>query len=704
MKTLSIHPTVALHILLGGTAIFAVCGMASVASAQATTNHTIRVVCYNLMADIDGFTTPLAGLIAPYGGGGFTETSSGTVTNGGVLEGIGEENVGPDPAQPIDILALEETTSNPTTVQPIVNALNTFYSLSNPGASNMYAMSAYQATEEEGLVTNGNGPNAMVYNTTTVQLVASVPVDPPGGTNQLGSTSGEYREVMRYEFAAAGVTVTPSNVFYVYVSHYKAQTNAVDQTDRAGEAAIIRNDEANHLPATARVIYLGDYNISTSGELSYQLILSNKAPNGIQQGQGLDLLNLSAATNIDWSTNSLLSVKSETATKLEWRFDIQIMTSNIYYGVPGGLAYVPGTYHIFGNNGTTPYLDSVDGGSDTALNSDLAPGSTISASQLYKDLTGASDHLPMVADYTIPVPVAPPTASFTATPTNGVAPLTVNFTDTSSNSPTSWAWTFGDTGTSTSRNPSHTYTTPGTYTVRLIASNGGGSGTNTAVNYITALTPPPTAGFMAVPTSGPAPLSVNFTDTSTGSVTGWAWAFGDGNVSISQNPTDIYVTPGTYTVQEIVSGLGGPGTDTVANLISVYDPFVWWQLNYFSCTNCPQAQAGADPYGKGINNTNQFLLGLNPTNPASVFQIDSLVTQGSNSRDVLVTWTTVGGITNVVQATAGTVDGSGSYATNFFDLSPQVIIQGTSGQITNYLDASGATNSPARYYRIRFQQ
>jgi hypothetical protein len=33
-----------------------------------------------------------------------------------------------------------------------------------------------------------------------------------------------------------------------------------------------------------------------------------------------------------------------------------------------------------------------------------------------------------------------------------------------------------------------------------------------------------------------------------------------------------------------------------------------------------------------------------------------------------------------------------------------MIIQGAGGQITNYLDASGATNSPARYYRIRFQQ
>ncbi|HUJ73193.1 MAG TPA: hypothetical protein VLZ30_13210, partial [Verrucomicrobiae bacterium] len=274
IKYISPQPVATPRLILGCAVFFTVCGIAAVASAQATTNRTIRVVCYNIMDDIDGFTTPLAGLIAPFGGGSFTESSSGTVTNGGVLEGIGEENVGPDPAQPIDILALEETTSNTNTVQPIVNGLNTFYSLSNPAASNMYAMSAYQATEQGGIITNGNGPNAMVYNTTTVQLVASVPVDPVGGTSQLGSPSGEYREVMRYEFAPAGLTVTSSNVFYIYVSHYKAKTTPTDQNDRTGEATIIRNDEANHLPANARVIYLGDYNVSTSGELSYQIILS----------------------------------------------------------------------------------------------------------------------------------------------------------------------------------------------------------------------------------------------------------------------------------------------------------------------------------------------------------------------------------------------------------------------------------------------
>lgn len=75
--------------------------------------------------------------------------------------------------------------------------------------------------------------------------------------------------------------------------------------------------------------------------------------------------------------------------------------------------------------------------------------------------------------------VTPPTASFTASPTNGAAPLGVSFTDTSTGTPTSWNWAFGDSHTSTAQNPANTYLNPGAYTAQLIASNAGGSSTNT---------------------------------------------------------------------------------------------------------------------------------------------------------------------------------------------------------------------------------
>jgi len=55
------------------------------------------------------------------------------------------------------------------------------------------------------------------------------------------------------------------------------------------------------------------------------------------------------------------------------------------------------------------------------------------------------------------------------------------------------------------------------------------------------------ADFIARPTSGPAPLTVEFSDLSTGNPSGWSWDFGDGKNSNEVNPSHIYYE-GTYTV------------------------------------------------------------------------------------------------------------------------------------------------------------
>ena len=167
----------------------------------------------------------------------------------------------------------------------------------------------------------------------------------------------------------------------------------------------------------------------------------------------------------------------------------------------------------------------------------------------------------------IPVPSTAPVANLTATPTNGVAPLGVTFTDTSTGG-TNWSWTFGDGGTTNLATNSvfYTYNTPGVYSVTDIVSGPGGSGTDTVANYITVLTPPPVASFTASPTNGAAPLNVGFTDQSSGSVTGWAWAFGDGNTSTNQNPSDIYTKSGHVYRAGDRDRQWWFSTDTVANV------------------------------------------------------------------------------------------------------------------------------------------
>ncbi len=78
--------------------------------------------------------------------------------------------------------------------------------------------------------------------------------------------------------------------------------------------------------------------------------------------------------------------------------------------------------------------------------------------------------------------------------------------------------------------------------------------------------------FTATPVSGPAPLTVQFTDQSIlGSepIDAWDWDFGDGATSDEQNPKHLYTAPGTYTVTLTVTTPAGSTTCTQAHSIHV---------------------------------------------------------------------------------------------------------------------------------------
>jgi PKD repeat protein len=166
-------------------------------------------------------------------------------------------------------------------------------------------------------------------------------------------------------------------------------------------------------------------------------------------------------------------------------------------------------------------------------------------------------------------------AAFSGSPTSGMAPLTVLFVNLSS---TGWCfeWSFGDGGYSDSSFPyvQHTYTQAGVYTVSLLAMDSiYGCDTATRTNYITVTAPPPpVARFSGHPTSGTAPLTVTFTDSSTNSPTAWWWTFGDGGVSTSRNPSHTYTAVGTYTVALTATNAGGFNTMTRTNYISALVP------------------------------------------------------------------------------------------------------------------------------------
>jgi len=96
----------------------------------------------------------------------------------------------------------------------------------------------------------------------------------------------------------------------------------------------------------------------------------------------------------------------------------------------------------------------------------------------------------------------------------------------------------------------------------------------TGVNFGNRQVLPPTADFTAAPTSGYAPLTVQFTDTSTGNPAQWQWDVNnDGVVDYTvQNPTHTYSSPGTYSVRLTVSNPGGSDTLIKTGYITVNAP------------------------------------------------------------------------------------------------------------------------------------
>jgi PKD repeat protein len=83
----------------------------------------------------------------------------------------------------------------------------------------------------------------------------------------------------------------------------------------------------------------------------------------------------------------------------------------------------------------------------------------------------------------------------------------------------------------------------------------------------------PDADFSADQTTGTAPLTVAFTDTSTWSPTAWSWDFGDGSpLAAVENPTHQYTQAGTFTVRLTAANGAGPDTEQKVGYIHVDAP------------------------------------------------------------------------------------------------------------------------------------
>jgi len=173
-----------------------------------------------------------------------------------------------------------------------------------------------------------------------------------------------------------------------------------------------------------------------------------------------------------------------------------------------------------------------------------------------------------------------PILSVTNSPTAGAVPLTVQFTSPSvesfGNTVTNWNWAFGDGGTSTAQNPSHTYTTTGSFTPGLTAYSTHSSAALAVTGLGTITVTNPALNVSTIPSTGLAPLTVQFASPSVDSggntVTNWNWSFGDGGTSREQNPVHVYRTVGSYSPGLVAESTHGASALPVMGLgaINVY--------------------------------------------------------------------------------------------------------------------------------------
>jgi gliding motility-associated-like protein len=188
------------------------------------------------------------------------------------------------------------------------------------------------------------------------------------------------------------------------------------------------------------------------------------------------------------------------------------------------------------------------------------------------------------------------TARFNFTDTSGCASVNA-FTNIQS-----FYWDFGDGTISNDTNPRHVYQTADTFLVSLIATDIlGCTDTNTKEVYIQA---PPQADFFSEDVCFDDPM--NFQDTtqmSIGSVTSWEWDFGDATgTDTLENPSYVYGSPGTYTVQMIIETNAGC-RDTVEEDVTVLpNPGVDFFIDNACEGDTVFFQENVDPAGAPITN------------------------------------------------------------------------------------------------------
>ncbi len=228
--------------------------------------------------------------------------------------------------------------------------------------------------------------NSLFYKVATVQYVSHQEI------------STALRNISEYVLRPVGYSSTGAQ-FRMYSHHMKAGATTDDQTQRMGEATVLRN-YLNALPAGSHFIFGADMNMQSSTETAYQKLVGSESDN---DGRLKDPINRPGT----WHDNaSFVDVHTQSPRTLQFgggatggmddRFDQLLISYAFDDG--SGLSYVPGSYTPYGNDGLHLNQAINDG-------TNYAVGDTI-ADALHE----ASDHIPVYLDIQVPARIDAPTS------------------------------------------------------------------------------------------------------------------------------------------------------------------------------------------------------------------------------------------------------------------------------------------------------
>ncbi len=165
-----------------------------------------------------------------------------------------------------------------------------------------------------------------------------------------------------------------------------------------------------------------------------------------------------------------------------------------------------------------------------------------------------------------------PTAAFTDSVTDLAATFDAGGSADPDGTISGYEWDFGDGSMGTGKTSNRTYTVAGIYTVKLTVTDNRG-GTATTTRQVTAVAPNvlPTAAFTDSVTDLAATFDAGGSADPDGTISGYAWDFGDGSTGTGKTSNRTYTAAGIYTVKLTVTDNRG-GTATTTRQVTATNP------------------------------------------------------------------------------------------------------------------------------------